>query len=106
MIKTNKVTAHMFDNDTNLVNVNIDLATIIGDYAFYNCQNLALPNFSNALTTIGAYAFAKCYQIKNVTIPNSVTSIGMCVFWDDDIEELLFPFVGRDRNRSYLNGNY
>lgn len=60
--------------------------TKIGDYAFYNCQNLKLlkpdPEFflPIGLENIGDYAFKQCYALTAITLPRTITSIGKCAF--------------------------
>ena len=55
-------------------------ATSIGDWVFYDCNNLASVEIPNSVTSIGDYAFSKCWRQKNIEIPNSVTSIGRNAF--------------------------
>ena len=52
----------------------------IGDFAFYNCDNLVSVNIPAGATRIGEKAFYDCSKLTSVTIPNSVTSIGNCAF--------------------------
>ena len=54
--------------------------TIIGEYAFYECNNLTSITIPSNVTTIGEYAFQDCTNLLNVTIPNSVTIIGKYAF--------------------------
>lgn len=59
-----------------------DNITSIGEYAFFNCQNMAgeliIPN---SVTTIGNYAFSNCSELSGtLSIPNSVTYIGKYAF--------------------------
>ena len=54
--------------------------TKVGDYAFYNCTNLALTSLPNGLTTIDSYAFYSCKNLALTSIPDGVTSIGNNAF--------------------------
>ena len=54
--------------------------TSIGDYAFYNCSNLASVTIPNRVTSIGDSAFSDCIRLTSITIPNSVESIGVLAF--------------------------
>ena len=54
--------------------------TSIGDYAFYDCDDLTSVTIPNSVTSIGEYAFSSCSGLTSVTIPNSVTSIGESAF--------------------------
>ena len=54
----------------------------IGDYQFYNCQNLTKVTLSDHIKTINNYAFQNCHKLNSVVIPASVESIGNLVFKD------------------------
>ena len=60
-----------------------DDITAIGEYAFFNCRNIAgeliIPN---SVTAIGNYAFSNCPELNGqLNIPNSVTYIGKYAFY-------------------------
>jgi hypothetical protein len=94
--------------------------TNIGDYAFYECHNLASITIPNSITSIGNYAFAAdyyyatspltnitfgtnvnsigtnafqyCTSLASVTIPNGVTSIGANTFsWCVSLTNIIIP---------------
>ena len=50
--------------------------TKIGDYAFYNMQNISSVSFPNSLLSIGSGAFFDCPITGNVVIPEHVETIG------------------------------
>ena len=54
--------------------------TEIGNYAFYECENMSSLVLGNSLTTIGDYAFYNCSSLTTLNIPNSVETIGICAF--------------------------
>lgn len=54
----------------------------IGDYAFYNCQNLTSVTISDGVINIGNGAFYNCMNLVNVTIPDSVINIGNDTFYN------------------------
>ncbi len=74
-------------------NVNIeDTVTSIGDYAFYECENLEEIKVSNNLTYIGKCAFKKCSALKNFTIPEIVTKICGAAFSEcSSLESIIIP---------------
>ena len=55
------------------------MVTRIGDYAFYECENLKSVTILSCVTSIGHAAF-KCSGLTAVTIPSSVISIGERAF--------------------------
>ena len=59
-----------------------DSVTIIGDFAFYNCVNLASVTIGNSVTIIRDYAFSFCQSLTSITIPDSVTSVGGSAFFN------------------------
>ncbi|MBR3884733.1 MAG: leucine-rich repeat domain-containing protein, partial [Bacteroidaceae bacterium] len=54
--------------------------TSIGNYAFYDCDELTSITIPNSVTTIEDFAFQDCTGLTSITIPNSVTSIGIYAF--------------------------
>lgn len=70
-----------------VVNANNGKITGIGDYAFYDFENLTKVTLPSSVTTIGNYAFAECFSLTNIiasstanTIGNTVTEIGDYAF--------------------------
>ena len=59
-----------------------DSVESIGQYAFYNCDNLTSVSIPYSVTSIGQYVFNQCYGLTSVSIPNSVTAIGYGAFKD------------------------
>lgn len=54
----------------------------IGDYAFYDCDNLTSVTAHNGITNIGEYAFAYCDNLAEIAISDNVTDIGYYAFID------------------------
>ncbi len=56
--------------------------TSIGQYAFYDCSDLASITGGDAVTSIGQYAFYNCSSLASIEIPEGVTSIGIYAFYN------------------------
>ena len=56
-----------------------DEVTIIGNFAFEDCNNLTSIIIPNSVTSIGWSAFESCDSLTSIIIPDSVTSIGSLV---------------------------
>ena len=67
-------------------NVNMTSLTIepgleeIGDYNFYNRNNLKKVVIPEGVKAIGAYAFYACYGLTDLTLPSTLQSIGEYAF--------------------------
>ena len=68
------------DIPDSLTTVVITDTTIIGGYAFWNCDSITSITLPNNLTTIGYQAFEYCNGLSSITIPDSVTSISAYAF--------------------------
>ncbi|MCI8785549.1 MAG: leucine-rich repeat protein [Eubacterium sp.] len=64
-------------------NVKIETGVMgLGDYAFYDFQNLASISMPSGVKRIGRGAFRSCYHLTDVNIPDSVTSIESEAFYN------------------------
>lgn len=72
---TNKAASIADKSITTLTASDLNGASTIGDYAFYECEltSVVIPS---GITEIGDYAFYNCGGLESVTIPDSVTTIG------------------------------
>ena len=55
--------------------------TSVGNYAFFNCYNLASVTIPDGVTGIGDYVFYNCDSLTSVVIPEGVASIGTYAFY-------------------------
>ena len=68
---------YAFHNCNELVSIDIPIGvTTIGESAFFECAELTSLTIADTVTSIGTYAFLNCSKLQTVVIPNSVTSIG------------------------------
>lgn len=64
-------------NVSNVVSLEIGTnVTNIGDFAFFNCENLNNIIIPDSVTSIGTYVFSDCYNLVNIVIRNNVITIG------------------------------
>lgn len=82
-------------NQENLVAIEINGVTAIGDDAFAThteyTSMLTSVTIGNTITAIGDSAFNGCGALTSITIPNTVTSIGYGAFTDTGIESVTIP---------------
>ena len=72
----NDVTKKTIDRTVEVVTMDdLQGATYIGNYAFYNCSGLTSVTIPDSVTSIGESAFSNCSSLTSIIIPNSVTSI-------------------------------
>lgn len=72
---------YAFSECNGLTSVTIpESVTIIGRDAFCECTSMTSIEISNSVTTINERAFYLCRSLENIIIPNSVTEIGRDAF--------------------------
>ena len=76
----------VIDGNGDLTNATLHGHTIIRNYAFYNCSELALTSLPSGITSIGSYAFAYCSKLALTSLPSGITSIESNAF--DNCSEL------------------
>jgi len=57
----------------------------LGNYVFYNDDNLTDIVIPDGVATIGTYAFGDCDKLASITLPNSVTAIKDHAFYSCDL---------------------
>ena len=76
-----EISDYAFYNKKSLTSIDIPAGvTKIGDSAFWYCTELIRITIPNTVTTISELAFNHCDKLTSFIIPNSVTSIGSNAF--------------------------
>ena len=82
---------YAFEDCNNLTAVTMpDSVITIEDDGFSNCVRLTSVTLSNCLTTIGDEAFSYS-GLTNVTLPDSVTTIGNSAFYYNEFSSITIP---------------
>ena len=76
--------------------------TNIGDYAFYNCDNLTAVSIPEGVTSIGDYAFEGSSVSGDLTIPYSCKYIGKRAFYGTRITSLDIPMIRSTSGKDVL----
>ena len=80
-----------------------DGATVIADYAFYDCNNLADVTIPDSVTNIGDRAFYSCNSLSTIKIGKSLTNIGYSAFrYCDKLNSITVD----GRNQQYSSDEY
>lgn len=80
-----------YKNDIKSISIQYGI-TRIGDYAFYQCDNLKSVTMADSVQIIGYHTFTGCSSLENITIPNSVTFIGDYAFAGcSELKNIIFP---------------
>lgn len=78
-----EVNVPWFEYRTKIISIRIeDGVSSIGQWSFYQCNNITSVTIPESVTSIGYSAFRNCTSLASITIPSSVTSILACVFED------------------------
>jgi len=70
---------HIYKDKIKAVYIESDI-TSIGDFSFYDCDNLSSITLPETITSIGTKAFWSCDTLTKISIPSSVTLIGKNAF--------------------------
>lgn len=74
--------------------------TIIGNRAFYGCDNLINVTIPDSVRAIDDYAFEDCHNLINVKLGNSISYIGACSFSGSSLKHVIIP-----RSLTEIGGN-
>lgn len=88
--ETTELAAGIYAFNSKIQNVTFNSCTIIGNSAFYTCNNLTIASFL-ACTSIGSNAFYSCTGLTTISFP-ICTHIGSSAFYTcDDLTIASFP---------------
>lgn len=68
-----------------------DSVITVGNYAFYKCSKLSKVTLSKTLLEIGNHAFSACVSLQEVEFPETLTSIGAYAFSNTGLVEVVLP---------------
>lgn len=69
-----------------------DEVTVVGNYAFYNCNRLTEIVIPNSVTTIGEHAFYNCNGLAELTIGDGVETVKESAFYNcNGLREIVLP---------------
>lgn len=70
----------------------IEDGVVLGNYAFYDCDNLQYVRLPQDMETLSSYFFANCISLQSVDIPSSVREISSGVFYGcKALQEIKIP---------------
>jgi len=73
---------YAFSNNIGILEVNVNGATSIGNYSFYNCNSMTSFVIDGLTGNMGEHAFDSCKSLKTFTIPQNTYYIGAYAFYD------------------------
>ena len=68
-----------------------DGITSIGDWMFFECNELTSVSIPDSVTRIGNCVFYYCSSLSSIHIPDSVTEIGEHAFYDSAVSKISIP---------------
>lgn len=100
---------YAFYNAEQLLEISVpDTVTDIGSYAFYNCSELSEISLSTKLFVIKDYAFYQCLTLTSMTFPETFKSLGTNSFATSGLKNITFecsaPSIGTNAFAS-VNAN-
>ena len=75
------IASDAFKADLTIKAVNIpDTYTYIGDFAFYDCDNLESVTMTSSVVSAGKYSFAECDKLASLKLSSSIATISEGMF--------------------------
>lgn len=63
----------------------------IGDYAFFECQNMTAVTIPATVTSLGKGAFEECIELEHIALPAKLTTIGVDAFRGSALRSVVIP---------------
>ena len=63
----------------------------IGDYAFFECENMTAVTIPATVTSLGKGAFEDCIELEHIALPTKLATIGVDAFRSSAIRSLVIP---------------
>ena len=63
----------------------------IGDYAFFECENMTAVTIPATVTSLGKGAFEDCIELEHIALPTKLTTMGVDAFRSSAIRSLVIP---------------
>ena len=81
-----------FGNSTIGVIYNGNKVEVLGDYAFYNCDNIGAINLFSDTKEVGSYCFYDCSRLMSVNLNTKLATIGdFAFFYCKNLESVSIP---------------
>lgn len=78
--------------------------TYIGEYAFYNCDELINVDIREGLTEVGYGAFMNCKNLTDIIAPASIATVGEAAFYGcENLKNLYFCGTVEQSQNVYFN---
>ena len=81
----------LYVNDNLITEINLQKATKINGYAFFNCKSIKTVNVGETVQSIGQASFANCVGLTSVNLSNSISGISDETFSNcQNLEKITF----------------
>ena len=81
--------------------------TSIGDYAFFECENMTAVTIPATVTSLGKGAFEDCIGLEHITLPTKLTTIGVDAFRGSALRSVVIPDnVTAIAQRTFFNAQF
>ena len=63
----------------------------IGDYAFFECENMTAVTIPATVTSLGKGAFEDCIELEHIALPTKLATIGVDAFRGSALRSVVIP---------------